>query len=119
MQTNPLSFHSEYQIRDMIDRLEALRCGLDYGDQKYALETAIECMEYLMDASKVPAPVTETDTTNTKNPPHWIISSHGFAGELYTCSVCGKTFWDLPQPQMGRCRACNMVMDLSSTEFED
>lgn len=117
MQTNPLSFHSEYQIRDMIDRLEALRCGLDYGDQKYALETAIECMEYLMGVSKVPAPVAEDNVP--KKPAHWIISSHGFAGELYTCSICNKTFWDLPQQQMGRCRECNMVMDLSSTEFED
>jgi hypothetical protein len=118
MQTNPLSFHSEYQIRDMIDRLEALRCGLDYGDQKYALETAIECMEYLMGVSKVPAPVTETDT-DAKNHPHWTVSKHGFAGELYTCSSCGETYWDLPQKYMGRCRVCKTVMDLSRTEFED
>jgi hypothetical protein len=117
MQTNPLSIHSEYQVRDMIDRLEALRCGLDYGEQKYALETAIECMEYLVDASKVPAPIHEN--AEAKKPAHWIISGHGFAGELYTCSVCGETYWDLPQKYMGSCRVCKMVMDLSSTEFED
>lgn len=116
MQNNPLTIHSEYQVREMIDRLEALRCGLDYGDLRYALETAIECMEYLVDAGKVPAPVLEN--SEPKKNPHWTISRHGFAGELYTCSTCKKTFWDLPQNQMGKCRECGTVMDLSATEFD-
>lgn len=55
MKTNPLNQCSEYQVRDMIDRLEMLRCSLDYGEVRYALETAIECMEYLVDTSKVRA----------------------------------------------------------------
>lgn len=117
MQTNPLSIHSEYQIRDMIDKLEALRCGLDHGDLRYSLETAIECMEYLVDASKVRVSVPEI--TNPKEKPHWTIECHGFAGELYTCSACKKTFWDLPQNQIGQCRECGTVMDLSATEFKE
>ena len=57
MQNNPLNMHSEYQVRDMIVRLELLRCSLDHGELRYALETAIECMDYLVDASKMPAPI--------------------------------------------------------------
>lgn len=116
MQTNPLSIHSEYQVRDMIDRLESLRCGLDHGDLRYALETAIECMEYLVGSAKTPTSIIENDATRT--PPHWTISRHGFAGESYTCSTCKLTFWDLPQNRMGKCEECGTVMDLSSTVFE-
>lgn len=116
MQNHPLNSRSSYEVQEMIDRLEMLRCGLDYGELRYALETAIECMEYLSDASKIPAPIMETEVP--KNRPHWIISRNGFAGELYTCSSCGESYWDPPQKYIGSCRVCHTVMDLSANEYE-
>ena len=32
-----------------------------------------------------------------KNMAHWIIDFRGFGGTFYTCSKCGKTYWDIAQ----------------------
>ena len=29
---------------------------------------------------------------------HWIIDDHGFGGTYYTCSACGKIYWDILDP---------------------
>jgi hypothetical protein len=114
MKNNPLNQYSEYRIRDIVSRLECFRSSIGWGELSDDLEVAIDCLEYLIDCSKVPAPVTEY--TEQKEPPHWKVMEHGFAGRSFECSVCGKIHWDLTEDTVGQCPDCHTVMDLSATK---
>lgn len=39
---------------------------------------------------------------------HWIIDDHGFGGTYYTCSACGKQYWDILDPisSIDPCPSC-------------
>ena len=50
---------------------------------------------------------------------HWIIDDHGFGGTFYTCSECGKLYWDIHDDGGGgeECPYCSSSMDTDANVY--
>lgn len=112
--TNPLPNHSEYKVEDALNRIDGFRRCIGWGQLNDDLQVAIDCMAYVRNSIRLAEKAREV-TAPSK--PHWIITSHGFAGQCYKCSACGERFWDVSCDELYECKHCHAPMDADSTEY--
>ena len=49
---------------------------------------------------------------------HWIVNDKGLGGAFWTCSRCGKTYWDIADTiDNERCPCCHSPINSDENEY--